>query len=184
MSRRRLKRMQMLLVQINSSAKRLALKRVAGLLLGATLSASSYSADLVQNVYLTGRVINIVDGDTFDMLAQDGTEHRVRPSGFDTPERGRACFHEGTETLRALLEGNVVEASCYKQQRASGNSRARDVCRVTLKGADIGLHMIVAGAAWHSKKWAFEQSQAERRAYAEAEFVAMRAKAGCLWAEF
>ena len=160
------------------------MQRVAGFLLGAAISASGFSADLVQNVYLTGRVINIVDGDTFDMLAQDGIEHRVRPSGFDTPERGRACFHEGTETLRALLEGNEVEASCYKLQRASGKSRARDVCRVTLKGADIGLHMIAAGAAWHSKKWAFEQNQAERRAYADAEIVAMRARTGCLWMEF
>lgn len=160
------------------------MKWVAGLLLGVAVSASGYSADLVQNVYLTGRVINIIDGDTFDMLAQDGTEHRVRPAGFDTPERGRACFHEGTETLRALLEGNVVEASCYKQQRASGKSRARDVCRVTLNGGDIGLHMIAAGAAWHSKKWAFEQTQEERRAYAEAEILALREKAGCLWSEF
>ncbi|OYY94440.1 MAG: hypothetical protein B7Y41_06285 [Hydrogenophilales bacterium 28-61-23] len=152
------------------------------LLLGAWTSA--IGSEVAQDIYLSGRVVNIVDGDTFDMLAQDGVEHRIRPNGFDTPERGRPCFGEGMEALRRLLEGQTVNAHCYKLQPARGKSRARDVCRVTLAENDIGIQMIAAGAAWHSKKWSFEQSQAERRAYAEAEVSAMRGKAGCLWQGF
>ena len=148
------------------------------------VATSAIGGEVMQDVYLTGRVFNIVDGDTFDMLAQDGLEHRIRPSGFDTPERGRACFSEGLEALRQLIEGKLVNAHCYKLQTARGKSRARDVCRVRIEGEDIGIQMIAAGAAWHSKKWSFEQTQEERRAYAEEEVSAMRGKAGCLWATF
>ena len=148
------------------------------------LAGAAIGAEVAQDTYLAGRVMSIIDGDTFDLLAQDGTEHRIRPTGFDTPERGRACFSECTEALRQMIDGKVVEARCYKLQPSAGKHRARDVCRVTLDGKDIGLQMISAGAAWHAKKWGFEQTTAERHAYAEAEAVARVGKLGCLWKDF
>jgi len=61
----------------------------------------------------TARVVNVVDGDTIDVLI-GGREFRVRYIGIDTPEtvdprRPVGCFgREASERNRALVEGETV----------------------------------------------------------------------------
>lgn len=52
-------------------------------------------------------VINIVDGDTIDVLI-DGVEHRVRYIGMDTPERGDYFFSEASQANSQLVQGKEV----------------------------------------------------------------------------
>ena len=56
----------------------------------------------------------------------------------------------------------------------------REVCRVLIGGADVGLAQIQQGLAWHYKEYQREQSAADRQSYAEAETQARKAQAG-LW---
>ncbi len=147
-------------------------------LLAASFFLASYS---YAEWHYKGHVSYVVDGDTFDMRTENGTEHRIRPAGFDTPESGRPCYQEATQALRQMIDGKVVEARCYKFQPSSGKHKRRDVCRVSLDGQDIGIEMIRAGTAWHAKKWAHEQGKHERRLYAEAEYKAMQEGKECLW---
>jgi endonuclease YncB( thermonuclease family) len=70
--------------------------------------AGSQATDMVP-----ARVVNIVDGDTVDVLI-DGREERLRLIGIDTPEtvapqRPVECFgREASEQARALLEDQEV----------------------------------------------------------------------------
>ena len=52
-------------------------------------------------------VINIVDGDTIDVLI-DGDEYRVRYIGVDTPERGDAYYDEATRANALMVSGRSV----------------------------------------------------------------------------
>lgn len=53
------------------------------------------------------QVINVVDGDTIDVLI-DGVEYRVRYIGMDTPERGDTYYSEATQANAALVAGATV----------------------------------------------------------------------------
>jgi len=53
------------------------------------------------------RVVNIVDGDTIDVLI-GGQEFRLRYIGMDTPERGELGFAEATDANAALVSGKAV----------------------------------------------------------------------------
>src|SRR5690606_4359159 len=59
----------------------------------------------------TATVINVVDGDTIDVLI-DGEEYRVRYIGVDTPEvyGGVDCFGpEASQANKDLVDGQTVE---------------------------------------------------------------------------
>ncbi len=54
-------------------------------------------------------VINIVDGDTFDVRWPDHDYVlRIRPASIDTPERGECYFEEATSYAEAILLGRWV----------------------------------------------------------------------------
>lgn len=49
------------------------------------------------------RPVNVVDGDTLDVVMPDGRAERVRLIGIDTPERGEPGYREATQAHAALL---------------------------------------------------------------------------------
>lgn len=53
-------------------------------------------------------VVNIVDGDTIDVLMNDGTTYRVRYIGINTPESNETCGNDATAANDALVDGQVV----------------------------------------------------------------------------
>ncbi len=53
------------------------------------------------------QVVNVVDGDTIDVLI-GGQEFRLRYSGMDTPERGEPGYAEATAANVALVSGKTV----------------------------------------------------------------------------
>ena len=53
-------------------------------------------------------VVNIVDGDTIDVLMNDGATYRVRYIGINTPESNETCGSEATRANAALVDGKVV----------------------------------------------------------------------------
>ncbi len=52
-------------------------------------------------------VINVVDGDTIDVLV-DGAEYRVRYILINTPERRQTYYKEATDANSALVTGKTV----------------------------------------------------------------------------
>ncbi|MGJ3238763.1 MAG: thermonuclease family protein [Anaerolineae bacterium] len=54
-----------------------------------------------------GRVVNVVDGDTIDVVI-GGTEYRVRYVGINTPERDEVCYQEASAANSALVLNQTV----------------------------------------------------------------------------
>ena len=67
-----------------------------------TLGHDGSSAGTVPLVAETGRVVRVVDGDTYDVLV-GGVTHRVRLLGVDTPERGQPFGKQAADSVARLL---------------------------------------------------------------------------------
>ena len=104
-----------------------------------------------QNI-LTGKVVKIVDGDTYDILL-NGNQTRIRMYGIDAPERGMDYYKISKEYLGHLCENKVIriiKISTDKYGRIIAKSFLPD-------GREIGAEMIKAGLAWHFKKYSNDE---------------------------
>jgi len=82
------------------------------------------------------KVIEVIDGDTFDVSPQwrwNGNEGaRVRPAGYNAPELGTVGGNKAKQKLEALIEGKKVElGSAYRIDRG------RLVCEVYYNGKNL-----------------------------------------------
>ncbi|MEM1402967.1 MAG: thermonuclease family protein [Pseudomonadota bacterium] len=143
---------------------------VIGLIILTLLSAQAL-ADL------RGRVVSVTDGDTVRILSADKTEHRVRLTGIDAPERGQAFGTASRDHLSSLIAGKAVFVESSKTDRYG-----RILGKIILDGRDINLEQVESGYAWWYRYYADEQSPTDRRLYGAAEAAAQEARRG-LWAD-
>lgn len=116
------------------------------------------------------------DGDTFACVSRDGETFVVRVAGLDAPETGQGFWRVSRDRLRELAAAGTA-VDCYKTDRYG-----RQVCRVRRPSGDVVEQLIHEGLAWHSVKYADEQTAEERQRYAAAEAAARVARRG-LWSE-
>lgn len=121
-----------------------------------------------------GEVIAVTDGDTIKVLGAQGVV-KVRLAGIDAPERKQDFGDVAHRVLDQQLTGKNVTVSFTKLDRYR-----RVIGVVRTDDRDVGLALITAGLAWHYKKYADEQSPADRQLYALAETEA-RLQAAGLW---
>ena len=124
---------------------------------------------------LLGKVIHVQDGDSITVLDEAHTQHKIRLSGIDAPERRQAFGNVSKESLAEQVAGQSVAVEWDKVDRYG-----RKVGKVLLGGLDSNLVQVKRGLAWHYKKYEREQSPADRQSYAVAEAEARAAKLG-LW---
>ena len=99
-------------------------------------------------ITITGKVINIIDGDTFDLLKTDSTTIRVRMNGIDCPERSQDFYQVAKDALASYIFEKEVKLE------SGGNDRYnRVLADVYFENEYINLKMIVNGYAWHYKKY-------------------------------
>jgi endonuclease YncB( thermonuclease family) len=122
---------------------------------------------------ITGHVVGVADGDTLTMMDADQRQHVIRLDGIDAPERRQAFGSVAKQRLSDLAYRRAAIAECHKVDRYG-----RNVCRVMVGGVDVCLEQVRSGMAWHFKRYEHEQTEAHRRAYAEAELEARLARAG------
>ena len=65
----------------------------------------------VQAETLLGKVIHVQDGDSITVLDETHTQHKIRLSGIDAPERRQAFGNVSKESLAELVAGQSV-AGC------------------------------------------------------------------------
>ena len=126
---------------------------------------------------LAGLVVGVTDGDTITMLDDQRTQHKIRLAGIDAPEKAQAFGQRSKEHLSSLVFGRRVLIETEKQDRYR-----RTVGKVVIDGRDANLAMVVAGMAWHYKKYQGEQSPSDRLLYADAEQGAREVGRG-LWTD-
>ena len=103
----------------------------------------------IKQVSLSGKVIKIVDGDTYDILLDNLTTKRIRMEGIDAPERGMPFYKVAKDYLGSVCFGKVVniqQTGTDRYGRIIGKSFLAD-------GKELGLLLIEAGYAWHFKKY-------------------------------
>ena len=96
---------------------------------------------------LSGRVVRVTDGDTIVILDSNNTQHKIRLTGIDAPERKQAFGTKSKEHLSYSVAGKFVIVEYSKRDRYQ-----RILGKVLLDDDDMNLDQIQAGLAWHYKK--------------------------------
>lgn len=129
----------------------------------------------VQADTLLGKVINVADGDTITILDDTNTQHKIRLTGIDAPEKRQAFGNVSKQSLVEQVAGQSVAVEWVKVDKYG-----RKLGKVLLAGLDCNLVQVKRGLAWHYKQYQREQSPADQQSYAAAEIEARAAKLG-LW---
>ena len=111
---------------------------------------------------VSGKVISIIDGDTYDVLIHDNKTIRVRMEGIDAPEKGMPFYKVSKKYLSNLCFGKQVT------MKITGEDQHDRVLAFAylVDGKELSQEMIKAGLAWHFKKYNSdsELSEFEREA--------------------
>lgn len=126
---------------------------------------------------IEGEVVGVADGDTVVVLDAAKTQHKVRLSGIDAPERSQPFGSRSRQHLAGLVFRKQVVVEWSKHDRYG-----RVVGKLLLDGRDVCLAQVRAGMAWHYKAYQREQSTADQAAYAAFEDSARREGVG-LWVD-
>ena len=127
---------------------------------------------------LLGKVINVADGDTITVLDYTHTQHKIRLTGIDAPEKRQAFGNVSKQSLADMVAGQSVAVEWVKVDKYG-----RKLGKVLLAGLDCNLVQVKRGLAWHYKQYQLEQSPTDQQSYATAEVEARVAKLG-LWRNF
>jgi len=98
---------------------------------------------------IEGKVIGIVDGDTFDLLDDSNKTYRIRMEGIDAPEKGMPFYQVSKKHLGSLCFGQRVALQIT--QTESGNRKIGFT--YLSSGNELSHEMIRAGLAWHFVKY-------------------------------
>jgi endonuclease YncB( thermonuclease family) len=90
-------------------------------------------------------VITVIDGDTVDVRAADGTTERVRLIGIDAPEFRDCGFGPASELMASLVLDRTVEL--VAGTRDDRDRFGRILRYVDVDGVDAGLELVRAGLA-------------------------------------
>ncbi len=121
-----------------------------------------------------GRVTEIVDGQTIRVKAKNGQEYRIVLGGIDAPGLNEAFGSESKASLAGMILGKPVLVILQRTD-TEGNLTGK----VIFEGKDINREQVKAGMARFAKGTA-EQTEADRKLYADAETTAQNNRQG-LW---
>ncbi len=128
-----------------------------------------------EQIDVKGKVIHVVDGDTFDVLDSRHETTRIRISCMDTPEKGQPFYRRAKDALADLIHGRQVLVKAYKHDRYGrliGELADLDLCHT----------MIASGMAWHNQPYARELAPGRADLLVEAEQGAKMRRAG-VWTD-
>lgn len=101
------------------------------------------------NEYISGKVIRILDGDTYDLLIDGSQIIRIRMEGIDAPEKGMPFYKVSKNYLGKLCFGKQVK---FKYRGKDIHDRNLGFTYLD-DGTELCHEMIRAGLAWHYKKY-------------------------------
>ncbi len=97
----------------------------------------------------TGKVVGIIDGDTYDILMEGNETVRVRMEGIDAPEKGMPFYKAAKKHLSALCFGKTIRLEVHDE-----DSNDRKIAFSYLEdGRELSHEMLKAGMAWHFIKY-------------------------------
>lgn len=125
----------------------------------------------------SARVISIHDGDTISVINDTKQQIKIRLATIDAPEYNQRFGRESRKNLSDLVFKKEVRViPQYLDQYG------RTIAIVMVGDLDVNAEQIREGFAWHYKQHQRDQSEENRRFYAEAEDAARNQKVG-LWGD-
>jgi micrococcal nuclease len=108
------------------------------------------------NESLSGKAVNIPDGDTFTLLTNERKSIRIRLYGIDAPERGQDFYQASKKHLGDLLQGQTLTVHIRDTDQYK-----RIVGDVFLPDKRyVNKAMVEAGLAWHYKQFSNDEGLA------------------------
>ncbi len=133
------------------------LGRLAGTKLVASIAlclfAGAVTAQGAGQYALTGKVVQVSDGDTINLLV-DKTQHRIRLASIDAPETSHGSDRPGQpfgeasrKNLAEYVAGKTLTLTCYEKDHYG-----RDVCDVPANGTTANRLQVQDGMAWANQQ--------------------------------
>ncbi len=119
---------------------------------------------------LSGKIIEVHDGDTATLLSKENRKYRIRFYGIDAPESRQSHGRASGEALREKILGENVSVKVVNI-----DTYGRAVGKVFLHDRYVNLEMVNDGMAWYYANYARNENE-----LAAAEQYARSRKAG-LW---
>jgi endonuclease YncB( thermonuclease family) len=135
------------------------------LLIILALFVSFYKPPLIT---ITGKVVKVVDGDTFDVLDSSFKTIRIRMNGIDAPEKKQAFGEASRKQLASLCAGKVVRIVKYSTDR-----NKRWIADSYVDGISLSHRMVQEGMAWHFVKYSSDTSLARLQQQARAKKIGL-----------
>jgi endonuclease YncB( thermonuclease family) len=132
-----------------------------------------FRTDSFKEKVLVGKVVGVHDGDTCTVLDANKRQYKFRFNGIDAPELKMDFGQKSKKNLSNWIFGKTVTVKYSKKDKYG-----RYVGNIFIGGVDVNLEQIKAGLAWHFKKYADEQTESDRKEYADAEIKARESKLG------
>lgn len=109
---------------------------------------SSFAVLHAGNEELMGRVINVIDGNTIEVVHSNNEKQKLLLAGIDCPDQGQAYANEATQFLKSLLLDKEVRFEVVGKDRL-----ANYLAIVKLgQGHDPRVKLLQEGLAWTSER--------------------------------
>jgi endonuclease YncB( thermonuclease family) len=145
---------------------------LAAIILCGAVPLSAAQAQVQPGQSFTARVVEVTDGDTYDVRRSAGGEVTIRLHGIDAPESAQPYGTAATRAARRYVGSKNVRVVVEEIGRYG-----RAVARVEVQGGDLGAMLIGDGLAWHYREYAPNETE-----YARLQKQARNANRG-LWAQ-
>lgn len=116
------------------------------------------SNDAEHSDYIIGKVIGIIDGDTYDLLINENQTVRIRMEGIDAPEKGMPYYQVAKKHLSDLCCNK--ELIFVQTQKSDSNNRLIGFSYLDT-GVELSHEMVKVGLAWHFKKFNNDEDLAD-----------------------
>ncbi|MCS4103367.1 thermonuclease family protein [Salinibacter ruber] len=127
------------------------------LLLFAAPSTFAQDAPVEPGQTFTGKVVEVTDGDTYDVRRSIGGAVTIRLHGVDAPESAQSYGTAATRAARQYVGGESVRVAIEEIGRYG-----RAVARVEVQGGDLGALLIGDGLAWWYREYAPNETEYAR----------------------
>lgn len=127
------------------------MKSIGCLLLALLFFSPSHAEEV-----LKGKVVNVIDGNTFELMAEDNTSYKIMLYGVDCPEIGQQYADKAKKVLEKLLLNKTITARIQGKDRWGtrlGIAEAEGM-------SDPRFELLEAGLAWTSERNPVEELEA------------------------
>ncbi|TYP99010.1 endonuclease YncB(thermonuclease family) [Tenacibaculum adriaticum] len=103
----------------------------------------------IKDTIITGKVVGIMDGDTFKLLTQDSTLIKVRLANIDCPEKKQPFSTKAKQFISEAIFSKIVEIQVLKKDRYR-----RFIANVKYNDSlNLNYELVKNGFAWHYVKY-------------------------------